>query len=338
MIEWLIAWGSSEAVKFIAQEVVGELSKGAAEDYVKDFLKEGFSNAVARIANGGLLKKATKQAIKDFLKLGYKELENSGLSESELKEYDKYFKSFIKEGSVLKVLISAFDHEIIVLDTEKFAIVWNEINPPLRDKFDWDFLAKQHQRNVKEIIRNFSELREILDSQNLEKLASQIYKFTPEFDLKKYQEGIREQYGNLKLESLDTSAYAYNELKLWRMFIPQNVRESQGFRPQLYEVPKEYLERLKETGQLEAEFSPEQLETVRRRYLEQPVRSVLELIENTNYKYLVILGDPGSGKSTLLQYIALEWAKLPLRDLPLKPIPLLIELRTYVRNHETNKC
>ena len=113
MIEWLIAWGSSEAVKFIAQEVVGELSKGAAEDYVKDFLKEGFSNAVGRIANGGLLKKATKQAIKDFLNLGYKELENSGLSESELKEYYKYFKSFIKEGSVLKVLISAFDHETI---------------------------------------------------------------------------------------------------------------------------------------------------------------------------------------------------------------------------------
>jgi predicted NACHT family NTPase len=86
------------------------------------------------------------------------------------------------------------------------------------------------------------------------------------------------------------------------------------------------------------EFSPEQFETVQRRYLEQPVRSVLELINNSDFKYLVILGDPGSGKSTLLQYIALEWAELPLRDLPLKPIPLLIELRTYVRNHETNKC
>ncbi|MDE5092901.1 MAG: hypothetical protein O4804_01175, partial [Trichodesmium sp. St11_bin5] len=34
----------------------------------------------------------------------------------------------------------------------------------------------------------------------------------------------------------------------------------------------------------------------------------------------------------------MEWAELPLKDLPLKPIPLLIELRTYVRNHETNKC
>ncbi|MDE5081991.1 MAG: NACHT domain-containing protein, partial [Trichodesmium sp. St18_bin1] len=159
-----------------------------------------------------------------------------------------------------------------------------------------------------------------------------------EFDLEKYQESIQEQYGNLKLESLDTSGYGYNELKLWGMFIPQNVRESQEFRPQLYEVPKEYLQQLKETGQLEVEFSLEQFETVQRRYLEQPVRSVLELINNSDFKYLVILGDPGSGKSTLLQYIALEWAELPLRDLPLKPIPLLIELRTYVRNHETNKC
>ncbi|MCL2939553.1 MAG: histidine kinase, partial [Trichodesmium sp. MAG_R02] len=307
MIEWLIAWGSSEAVKFIAQEVVGKLGKGAAEDYVKDFLKQNFSNAVAKIVNGEPLKKATKQAIKDFLNLGYKELKNTDLSEGELKKYDKYFDYFIQESSVLEVLISAFDYEIKILDINKFATVWDQINPPLPDDFDWDFLAKQHQRNVKEIIRNFPELRQILDSQNLEKLASQNYKITPEFDLRKYQEGIQEQYGNLKLESLDTSSYAYNELKLWGMFIPQNVRESQEFRPQVYEIPKEYIQQLKETGQLEAEFSPEQLEADRRRYLEQPVRSVLELIENTNYKYLVILGDPGSGKSTLLQYIALEW-------------------------------
>ncbi|MCL2934363.1 MAG: histidine kinase, partial [Trichodesmium sp. MAG_R03] len=294
MIEWLIAWGSSEAVKFIAQEVIGELTKDAAEDYVKDFFKQNISNAVGRIANGEPLKKATKQAIKDFLKLGYKELKNAELSESELKEYSKYFESFIKEGSVLEVLISAFDNKIKFLDTKKLAIVWNEINLPLPNDFNWVFLAEQYRRNVKDIIRNFPELRKILDSQNIDKLVNQNNEVRPEFDLIKYQEGIREQYGNLKLESLDTSAYAYNELKLWRMFIPQNVRESQEFMPQVYEIPKEYLERLKETGQLEIEFSPEQLETVRRRYLEQPVRSVLELIENTNYKYLVILGDPGS--------------------------------------------
>ncbi|MDT9340634.1 histidine kinase, partial [Trichodesmium erythraeum 21-75] len=167
MIEWLVAWGSSEAVKFIAQEVVGKLGKGAAEDYVKDFLKQNISNAVARIANGEPLEKATKQAIKDFQNLGYKELKNTDLSESKLKEYDKYFKSFIQEGSVLEVLISAFDNDVKILDINKLATAWDKINPPLPDKFDWDFLAKQHQRSVKDIIRSFPELRIILDSKNL---------------------------------------------------------------------------------------------------------------------------------------------------------------------------
>ncbi len=188
---------------------------------------------------------------------------------------------------------------------------WNEINPSLPalpESFDWEGIAKDYLKKAKVIRIKSDELRKILDSENLDKLASQNSEIKPEFDLKKHQEGIREQYGNLKLESLDTSGYGYNELKLWRMFIPQNVRESQEFMPQIHEIPKEYLKRLKETGQLEAEFSPEQLEGLRRRYFEQQTRSVLELIEDSNYKYLVILGDPGSGKSTLLQYIALEWA------------------------------
>ena len=234
-------------------------------------------------------------------------------------------------------MVSAFDQDLKCLDTHKLATTWNELNSTLPNDFNWEFLAEQYRRRVKKIVLNYDELRAILDSENLDKLVNKNSEVRPKFDLKKYQEGIREEYGNVKLESLDTSGYGYNELKLWRIFIPQNVRESQEFMPQVYEIPKEYFERLKETGQLEPEFSPEQLETVRRRYLEQPVRSVLELIEDTNYKYLVILGDPGSGKSTLLKYIALQWTELPLKDLPLKPIPLLIELRTYARNHDSNK-
>ncbi|WP_366558301.1 HEAT repeat domain-containing protein, partial [Okeania sp. SIO3B5] len=127
-------------------------------------------------------------------------------------------------------------------------------------------------------------------------------------------------------------------MKLWKIFIPQNVRESQEFLPQVHEIPKEYRQRLKETGELEEDFSSEQLEGLRRRYFEQQIRSVLDLVEDKNYKYLVILGDPGSGKSTLLQYIALKWAELLPKYLPLYPIPLLIELRTYVRNYDANKC
>jgi len=36
--------------------------------------------------------------------------------------------------------------------------------------------------------------------------------------------------------------------------------------PQVHEIPKEYLQRLKETGQLGVELSPENLESLRRKY------------------------------------------------------------------------
>ncbi|MDE5085188.1 MAG: NACHT domain-containing protein, partial [Trichodesmium sp. St18_bin1] len=89
---------------------------------------------------------------------------------------------------------------------------------------------------------------------------------------------------------------------------------------------------------LEAEFSQEQLESLERQYFEQQTRSVLELVKDNNYQYLVILGDPGSGKSTLLRYIALEWTKLLPKDLPLHPIPILIELQTYIANYNEKNC
>jgi hypothetical protein len=50
------------------------------------------------------------------------------------------------------------------------------------------------------------------------------------------------------------------------------------------------------------------------------------------------LGDPGSGKSTLLQYIALNWARTPLNSVISQPIPLLIELRTYIRDRDSGQC
>jgi predicted NACHT family NTPase len=50
------------------------------------------------------------------------------------------------------------------------------------------------------------------------------------------------------------------------------------------------------------------------------------------------LGDPGSGKSTLLQYIALNWARTPLNNVIEQPIPLLIELRTYIRDRISGQC
>ncbi len=60
--------------------------------------------------------------------------------------------------------------------------------------------------------------------------------------------------------------------------------------------------------------------------------------EKQTYKYIVILGDPGSGKSTLLKYLALNWARSPLNNSFSLPIPVLIELRTYMQRREEKAC
>ncbi|MDJ0555631.1 MAG: HEAT repeat domain-containing protein, partial [Microcoleaceae cyanobacterium MO_207.B10] len=336
--DWLAIWGVTQAVGFVFKPILEDLAKDAAKDYAKDFFKSSIGNVIKGLTNKEPLQKATGKAIKEFLELVQQELEDADLDETQLKQYTKPLKQFIKTSAIAATLGRAFQDDIKVLDTKTLATVANEINLVLPDEFNWERVGKRYLKKAKAIRIESDELREILNAENLDKLANQNSEIKPDFDLRKHQEGIREQYGNLKLESLDTSGYGYNELKLWRMFIPQNVRESQEFMPQVHEIPKEYLKQLKDSGQLESDFSPEQLEGRRRRYFEQQIRSVLELVEDNNYKYLVILGDPGSGKSTLLQYIALQWAELPRKDLSLKPIPLLIELRTYVRNHDGNKC
>ncbi|MHC5720235.1 MAG: NTPase, partial [Nostoc sp.] len=120
----------------------------------------------------------------------------------------------------------------------------------------------------------------------------------PDFDLRKYQEGIRERYGNLKLDSLDTSGYAYNELKLWRIFIPQNVREVHEVLPQVHEIPKEYQRRLRDSNQLEEQLSQKQLESCKKTYYQQRPCWVFEIWnDQQKTQCVVILGDPGSGKS-----------------------------------------
>jgi len=201
-------------------------------------------------------------------------------------------------------------------------------------------------------VNESDKLRPIFAAQAQTTVAERVQELVgvaPDFDLGRYAEGLREQYGTLKLESLDTTGVYYSELKLWKVFVAQNVRECQEFLPQVYEIPKDHGRRLRQSGHLDkAELAEVELERSRRVYIEQPIRSVLSVVgdptssagalRETPMQKVVILGDPGSGKSTLLQYIALIWAERPLGELPLHPIPLLLELRTYARDKQAGKC
>ncbi|MBD2006241.1 MULTISPECIES: HEAT repeat domain-containing protein [Cyanophyceae] len=342
-MDWLAAWGVYTVAGFVFTEVLAPLAKGALEDYVKDFFKDSIKDFTG-LFQKDTLQKAVGKALKEFLQLMQQELEDAELSEEQLKAYITPFNQFINDKSVKEILGSAFQYDCQAINIKKLSITWYQLDLlSLPEGFDWEQVGKRYLKKVKAIIRESDELRGIFDSKNIEAIqqnTKELAGISPEFDLTRYQEGLQERYSNLNLDSLDTTVYDYREkLKVWEIFIAQNVRECQEYLPQVYEIPKEHQKRLRESNQIEADVNPEEWERYKKVYYQQPIRSVLDIVNDSQtYPYIVILGDPGSGKSTLLQYIALNWARTPLNTVIEQPIPLLIELRTYIRNRDSGEC
>ena len=342
MIDWLVAWGVIQGAGVIVYPILQELAKDGAKDFAKDFFKDSIKNFVLREKDPR--QEATGKAIKEFLQLLQQQLKfRCKLTDDQIKkDYKEEVKKFIQDKLVREIISKAFDANCELIDANTLADTWQRLQlKALPPNFNWQSLTDQYLMQVQQILSESQDLRDILNWQNLAAIRDNtqtMVGITPDFDLRKYQEGIRERYGNLKLDSIDTQGCAYNQLKLWQMFIPQNVRECQEFLPKVYEIPKEYQKRLREKGELEREFSPEEIERWQQSYQQERIRSISEILDDRNYKYLVILGDPGAGKSSLLQWISLKWAELPPNELPLQPIPLLIELRAYSRNREDGNC
>ncbi|MEQ8464246.1 NACHT domain-containing protein [Coleofasciculus sp. E1-EBD-02] len=326
----LVVWGVANAVGFVFGDVLKELAKGTLEDYTKDFFKDRIKALPERF-NKEPLVKAMGKALKEFLQLVQEELETWGLSQDELKPYQGALKRFIHDKAVKQELSQAFAEGCRSLDGYTLAQTWEILQlKALPAEFDWQAITQQYLRRVKAICRESDELRMILDSQNLEAIRDNtdaIAGIIPDFDLRQYRESLQEFYGYLKLETLDPGSYKY-PMRLWQVFVPQMVREAMP----LYDIPRDYLKRLQDANQLDEQISPEELEQYRETYYRQPIRSVLDILHQPNYPYIVILGDPGSGKSTLAQYVALDWAEKPT-----KTIPLLIELRNYARDRTLPK-
>ena len=357
MVDLLTAWGVTSAAGLIFKPILEdlykelkELAKGATEDWVKDFFKERLSDG-SSVAYQRLLSPfrrepldiAAGKAIKGFLEIVQDCLDDANLDNNAIAEYSQSIKQLLKEKSVRKVLGSPFQEDCPYLDTKTLKETWEQLNLlTLPDDFNWDRLAKKYLKKVKAIYQESESLKEIFTIELQQQATDSLIELagiTSDFNLVKYQETIREKYGNLKLESIDSGGYIYDkQLKIYQIFIPQNVKECQEYLPQVYELPKDLQRKLKEQGELDREISQEELERYKRAYTSQQIRSVLEVIQENEYKYLVILGDPGSGKSTLLQYLAVEWAKLPPKDLPSHPTTLLIELRSYIQDFTDKRC
>ncbi|MCG8362872.1 MAG: HEAT repeat domain-containing protein, partial [Pseudanabaenales cyanobacterium] len=353
VLDILAAIGLTEAGGFFAKAVLLPLLQGSLEDYTKDFFKGCIADAIG-LADQEPAQKAMGEALKAFIELVEDELDFRGQTGAEIRDfYQIPLRQFVRDADVKSVLGSAFDPDRRTVDNQLFRVHWRKLNlKALPEGFDWARIGEEYIRKVKRILRSSSDLRELLALHNqaaMRQGIEQLVGIPPDFDLRKYQETLREQYGNLNLESLDTTGVYYNELKLWKMFVPQNVRECQEFSPQIYEHPKEFFRRLPDGKKMNGLENPK-VETERhwQIYSEQTVRPVLEVLGNPyagddvpNYQtqqYIVILGDPGAGKSSLLRYIAYKWTELPSPQLSRHAIPLMVELRVYNRDKQNGRC
>ncbi|MEL7362828.1 MAG: NACHT domain-containing protein, partial [Bacteroidota bacterium] len=163
-----------------------------------------------------------------------------------------------------------------------------------------------------------------------------------DFEAGPYQAALQKRFGNLNFEMLDTTAVSHTAVRLWSVFVPQSVRECHQYNPRLLEIPKEHQRRMLDAGEFteeELEEARQQADQLRQAYFSQPLRPVLDVVEEAvrakaagKGRKLVILGDPGSGKSSLMRYLALRWASIAEPTVrALQPIPLVIELGAYAR-------
>ena len=341
MLESLTLIGLGAGAKALVKNVLIPLTEDAAKDFYKDFLKDSASKVLYE-EMPELFKKAILNAQKNFLVLFQEELEYHGWTKQAIAQP---LKVFLGDAGVAAFLGRAFDFEVKRLDGDFLRGRWVALgDAALPKEFDWEQLTKGYLRKVKGLIREDAELSRQLELNYVEQTKAntdELVGVGVEFDLAEYQESLKERFGSLSLDSLDTTGAAYDNLRLWKIFVAQDVRECAEFAPQMYELPKERLLELQAAGEIDPLLSIDALEQQRRSYAERPVESVRGVVGLEGADSVlrsVILGDPGSGKSTLLRALALSWADKPAAALKDEPIPLLIELRLYAQDKEKGVC
>jgi predicted NACHT family NTPase len=328
-----------KAGEWLLKEFLGPTAK----DLCQDFLKQSVSDRLTRDTPEPI-KKAITQSVKEFLVLFQSELDYWGWAGPGKHELKKPLQQLIADPEVRQELGKALDTNIRQLNWRLIQGKWDSFSTSqLPSEFDWEQLIKSYVRAVKDLVRNDAALSRLLELDRLASLdenLSSLAGLPVGFDLVKYQKALKEKFGSLSLDSLDTAGAAYDNLRLWKVFVAQDVRECAEFAPQLYELPKEWLMELQAAGELDPLMPLDVQEQRRRAYAEKPVESVSGVVGlNGTHSALraVILGDPGSGKSTLLRAMALSWAEKSWQALQNEPIPILIELRLYAQDKAAGK-
>ncbi len=341
MIDWVAIWLTGKAAAFLFKPVLQELAKDATRDLFKDFCKDSL-RSVFRLKKDEWTQ-AIGRAVAEFLDQFEQELVGSEQDVATCRDYTDALTQFIRDPRVRLAIGSTVHDPSAELDPVSLKETWAQLGlRQLPEDFYWRKLCRRYISKVRVIIRELPEIRETLDSINLQRLTDQLcgQSATPiDFFLGRYREAMRKRYGRLKLEELDPTSHDIRPLMLTRMFVPQMVRECMQFLPQAFELPKEVQHRLREQGGLEGiELDEDRLTEIRHAYGGQSLQPILEVVDDPALNRVVILGDPGSGKSMFLEYLVLRWAEdaeaSKNGDMP----PVLIELREYARLRNEDKA
>ena len=331
-MDWLIMFGAQQLAGFAFGAVLenlsqslGDLTKDAGEDIVKDFFKDSIKSGIGRFRKDTLAI-AMGKAMAQFLYLVQQELEAAGIRKVDLQTYKPALQIFIRDSAIKAWLAEAFEPSCHALDGQRLSAVWSEMRLiDLPADFSWLKIGRVYLNRVDDIIGASQELNELFATKqlvNLNQSAQEIAGIVPDFDLDRYRRSLRDNYDNLKLNTVDLT-YSEYKTRLWSIFVPQNLREA------LPPPRKDYPKTAKQKPQ---NISSVEWEEYKRVFLDKPVKSALETLRGSECPYALILGDPGAGKSSLLQYLALDWAETPTAE-----IPLLIELRQYVTDENKPK-
>ena len=326
---------------YIARTVFGPIvldyAKDAASDWAKNFCNDSLKNVFGTDEG----KKVVARAIVVFVQAFDDELKGADIeSEKDRKSYTDDLRYFVKKRDVRLALGAVLEDEKAKVSPELLETLWAEerLMPPPED-FSWTVVCREYKKAARAMLLEFAAFREAINAENLAAIRAgveQLAGLPKEFDLESYSRKLLDRYQHLKLESLESGGTLQHPIHLTQIFVEQNVRDCQQFNPRFHELPKDRQRALSEKGTTE-ELSEEEKEQLQRRYLDQSPRGVLEVVDAPDRRLVVVLGDPGSGKSVLLEYLALRWASKKPVEREKEPLPLLIELKAYVRHRDDCK-
>jgi hypothetical protein len=313
-------------------EAVRGFASGEACDLGKESASAGFRGLLHRL-QPTVREKAARQAVRLFAEEWARELEDKCRFEAAIPGYLDQLGALIETAT--PEIAQWMDPEVRKVDLHRVETTWTALGlDSLPGGFDWELVARNYGRAIREYIKKDPELRAAYDTvlaertlEAAERTASAAERTAgpaPGFDVELYRKFLIEKKCNaMQLSALDFSTYAEERrVTLWSVFVPQSARESAP----VVEVSPEVMrdpDKEEHTSRIEDDS---RIAEMVQRYRSIPIRPVLQIIDpaETGGRNFVITGDPGAGKSSLLKYLALRWANGGSG-----PLPLIIDLKEY---------